>query len=63
MMWLKECPRCTTGDVTLDEDGDKICLQCGSVHASSATPSFVKVVKLLRYQDARTQRPATAVAV
>ena len=63
MMWLKACPRCNTGDVTLDEDGDKFCLQCGYVQASSAAPSVVKVVRLLRYQDARTQRHATAVAI
>ena len=63
MMWLKACPRCKTGDVTLDQDGDRSCLQCGVVLASSAAPSVVNVVKLLRYQDARTQRPATAVPV
>ncbi|MBM3933695.1 MAG: hypothetical protein FJ319_05255 [SAR202 cluster bacterium] len=29
MMWLKSCPRCSTGDMYLDEDDQKHCFQCG----------------------------------
>jgi hypothetical protein len=32
MLWLKSCPRCTTGDVTLSQDvyGSFVfCLHCG----------------------------------
>ena len=36
MLWLKSCPRCVTGDMTLDEGGDKLCLQCGFVKYSAS---------------------------
>ena len=42
MIWFKSCPRCQVGDMTLDEDGDRLCLQCGYVpravvdHATTA---------------------------
>ena len=29
MLWYKECPRCKTGDMYLDEDDAKHCTQCG----------------------------------
>ena len=31
MIWLKSCPRCVGGDMVLDEDSSKRCLQCGHV--------------------------------
>ena len=31
MVWLKECPRCKNGDLYLDEDGCRNCMQCGYV--------------------------------
>ena len=31
MMWLKGCSRCVTGDLYLDEDNVKHCMQCGHV--------------------------------
>ncbi len=34
MIWYKSCPRCTSGDLTLDEDGDKLCLQCVYIEVS-----------------------------
>lgn len=27
-MWLS-CPRCVSGDMYLDQDGEYVCLQCG----------------------------------
>ena len=41
MFWFKSCPRCIRGDMTLDEDGDKICLHCGHVQYSVTAPAFV----------------------
>ena len=29
MIWYKSCPRCSRGDLYLDEDDCKHCLQCG----------------------------------
>ena len=31
MFWLKTCPRCTTGDMYLDEDSSRHCMQCGLI--------------------------------
>jgi len=38
MMWLKSCPRCKQGDMTPDEDNNRLCLQCGHVQYSVAAP-------------------------
>ena len=38
MMWFKSCTRCQTGDMTLDEDGDKLCLQCGYTQRLATAP-------------------------
>ena len=40
MIWFKSCPRCAVGDMTLDEDGDRLCLQCSYVQRSAAVPSM-----------------------
>ena len=42
MIWLKTCPRCKSGDMYLDEDDSKHCMQCGHVHYSrdSAVVAF-----------------------
>ena len=34
MFWFKSCPRCKLGDMTLDEDNYRLCLQCGYVQYS-----------------------------
>ena len=34
MLWFKSCPRCKQGDMTLDEENDKLCLQCGYIQYS-----------------------------
>ena len=31
MISLKSCPRCMTGDMYLDEDNSRHCLQCGHI--------------------------------
>ena len=38
MMWLKSCPRCKRGDMTLNEDGERLCLQCGYVRFAATEP-------------------------
>ena len=38
MMWIKSCPRCRLGDMTLDEDNHRLCLQCGYIRYSAAEP-------------------------
>ncbi len=35
MLWLKSCPRCQTGDMYLNEDNEKHCMQCGYTHGSA----------------------------
>ena len=65
MMWLKSCPRCKLGDMTPDEDGDRSCLQCGYVQGSIAAPTIAEIAKLLRFEDAQTDkvRRETALAI
>ena len=38
MVWLKSCPRCQNGDMYLDEDSCKHCMQCGHV-ANTTNPA------------------------
>ena len=38
MIWFKSCPRCKAGDMTPDEDNNRLCLQCGHVQYSAAEP-------------------------
>ena len=38
MMWIKSCPRRKLGDMTLDEDSYRLCLQCGNVRYSAPEP-------------------------
>ena len=51
-MWLKACLRCKLGDVVLDEDGLRHCLQCGHIQYSSADPTIAsELAQLLRMDD------------
>ena len=37
MFMFKACPRCQTGDLYLDEDDSKHCMQCGHIqHAANS---------------------------
>ena len=41
-MWLKACPRCRLGDMCPDQDGGRLCLQCGYIqHSVVVTTSGV----------------------
>ena len=42
MYWLSSCPRCSNGDLYLDEDDCRHCIQCGYV--DSAAKSEEKAV-------------------
>ena len=33
-MWFKDCPRCSAGDVYIDQDGFKHCVTCGHIQYS-----------------------------
>ena len=65
MMWLKSCPRCKLGDMTPDEDGDRMCLQCGHIQRSVASPTIAETAMLLLMEDAQTGevRRETALAI
>ena len=71
MVWLKSCPRCKLGDMTVAENNDRLCLQCGYVQHSSTDPTFAGVVmKALHIDRSSAEAPIsdglrqeTAVAV
>ena len=52
MLSLKSCPRCKLGDMTLDEDNDQLCLQCGYIQYSvSETVIAPQSAHLFRVDD------------
>ena len=38
MLWMQSCPRCQNGDMYLDQDDCKHCMQCGYV-ANTTNPA------------------------
>ena len=46
MLWLKACERCENGDMYLDEDGFKHCLQCSHTqpHGESSVSRLEKLL-------------------
>ena len=42
MIWLKSCPRCKQGDVTLNGDDDRACMQCGHVQYDASRAAAVE---------------------
>ena len=46
MVWLKECPRCKNGDLYLDQDDCRHCMQCGYVQYPAAAPHAVERARL-----------------
>ena len=61
MIWFKSCSRCKQGDMTLDEDGDRLCLQCGHVQRSVAAPAAVAALANLVDVGEEPTRSAPAV--
>ena len=55
MIWFKVCPRCTTGDLYLDEDNCGHCLQCGYIRRG---PTSSKPAGLLD-GDGRSELPVS----
>ena len=41
MLWLKSCTRCQTGDLYMDEDDSKHCMQCGHIEYPTGKSSGV----------------------
>ena len=57
MLWLKACERCKNGDMYLDEDGFKHCLQCSNTQPNGEL-SISRLERLLgvdRMGVSRTQ--------
>ena len=54
MIWFKSCPRCHFGDITLDEDGDRLCLQCGYIQHAIAAPAGTRLTGLRQISRSQT---------
>ena len=64
MMWLKSCPRCTNGDMYLDEDNLKHCMQCGFVQGYiDVTTAQLALTRFLGSGPAEKVERAEVVAV
>jgi uncharacterized protein (DUF983 family) len=60
-MWVKECPRCTEGDVFIDQDGFKHCVTCGHIQYPGKSADIRAVLAetvVIKY----TQREALSTA-
>jgi hypothetical protein len=54
MMWLKSCPRCEKGDMYLDQDDSRHCMQCGYVQASGRqTEASARLAILLGFDGGK----------
>ena len=66
MMWFKSCPRYDNGDMYLDEDDEKHCMQCGYTQSTGAalalSPEFARLLTIAE-ATAATLREPEAVAV
>ena len=50
MLWLRSCPRCENGDMCLDGDDSRHCMQCGYVQVStSQTGASARLALLLGF--------------
>ena len=48
MLWLNSCPRCRTGDMYLDEDNSRHCLQCAYIqHEIRTIDQFADLLRAL----------------
>ena len=64
MMWLKACPRCTNGDMYLDEDELKHCMQCGFIQGSvDVTSPQLELARFLAAGSAEEVEQTEGVAV
>ena len=52
MLWLNACVRCETGALSLDENNERHCLQCGHIQYSLTDPRAAsELVRLLKTDD------------
>ncbi len=57
MFLFKACPRCQTGDLHLDEDDSKHCMQCGHVqHGANGGGILAGLSELVAAQGGETMR-------
>ena len=62
MIWFKACPRCRLGDLYLDGDDSRRCLQCGYIRYSSGTTNAApRPLPMADPDDGRTKFAATSV--
>ena len=62
MMWFKACPRCRSGDLYLDGDDSRHCMQCGYIqYSSNETNTAAGLMPLVDLDDGRSRFPATSV--
>ena len=62
MIWSKACSRCKRGDVYLDEDNAKHCMQCGYVqYGRDDRLSIFRLERFLGAEDAERD-PVAATA-
>ena len=63
MLWLKACPRCQTGDLYLDEDDSKHCMQCGHIqYAANSAGILAGLSELVTAQGGKTRRAGSIVS-
>jgi hypothetical protein len=51
MIWYKECPRCKVGDMNLDEDDARHCLQCGYKEDTTMAAMEPETARLFNLED------------
>ena len=64
MMWFKACPRCTNGDMYLDEDNLRHCMQCGFIQGSvDVTTAQLELARFLGSGSAAKVEQTEGIAV
>lgn len=63
MTWFKACPRCIQGDMYLDEDICRHCLQCGYIQPSTDNKSIAYQLAVLLGFDDGKREPVAADAL
>ncbi len=51
MLWYKDCPRCEIGDMYLDEDDARHCMQCGYKQYTTAAAMEPETARLFNLED------------
>lgn len=51
MIWYKDCPRCKVGDMNLDEDDARHCMQCGYKEYTTMAAMEPDMARLFNLED------------